>query len=125
MKTKIYKFSQAFKFLFAGSMIALICASAPTSGAYINDITQTQVNNPAQESLQTVNQILCVIKNTDFSEFIGKGTTLAQVDMNLCQTSGNPGQQSNGSNSSSTPDLLNVYFNAPTVNSGQPQTVTI
>lgn len=128
---KQHNYKSMLKFILGGAVLALICASVPTSGAYVTDVTQVQVNNSAQDAVSQINQILCVIANTNYSavntdgtpKFIGQGNILAQVDQSMCQTGGNPGQQSNGTNASGTTNYLNIIFNAPArASNNDPQT---
>jgi hypothetical protein len=128
------QYKSLFKFVFGGVIVALICASAPTGGAYVNDVTQVQVNNSAQAAVAQVNQILCIISNTNYSalnadgtpKFIGHGNFLAQVDQSMCETGGNPGQQSNGTNATGITNYLNLIVNAPArASSTDPQTAKI
>src|SRR5579863_3519325 len=128
MKQSIFKqpkLKLISKICVGGGAIAIICAAAPTTGQYTTDVTQFQSNNIAQASVQQINMILCIIGQTNFSQFTNKGPQLAQVDQNMCQTSGNQGQQANGGSTVSAPNFMNIIFDSKRADANSPQTVNI
>src|SRR6185437_6728826 len=126
MKTiKQPKIKLLSKICIGGGAIALICAAAPTTGQYGSDVTQLQSNNIAQASVAQVNMILCILQNTNFSQFTNQGPHLAMVDQNMCQTSGNQGQQANGASTVSAPNMMNVIFDTTRADANSPQIAKI
>ena len=111
---------------FLGSLI-ILCAAAPTSGDYAAAVNQIQVNNTVQQSLQQVNNILCIVGLTDYPQFTNAGPTLALVNQNICNQSGNPGQQagSNGGSTTGAPNYFNIIFDAVRANNSSPESVKI
>ena len=111
---------------FFGSLI-LLCAAAPTSGDYSLAVNQIQVNNSVQQSLQQVNNILCIVGLTDYTQFTNSGPTLALVNQNICNQSGNPGQQAGADGNSATgaPNYFNIVYNATRAGKTSPEKVVI
>lgn len=104
------------KLLGACFMFAVFCADAPISGAYAAAITQYQLNNPAQDAVQTVNTILCVLTASQYSQHTNGGPQFIQVNQNDCEGSGNPGQQGSSSENSAVPKIMNITYNATRAN---------
>ncbi len=56
----------------------------PTNSDYYTDEAHTWVYDPSMESLDSVNQILCMLRQTAYDVMVNEGAYLAQIDPNLC-----------------------------------------
>ncbi len=82
----------------------------PVSGAFTTDVTQYYTKNRSQNTLEQVNQILCVIGKTGYDQMNGQGNYVASVDTNTCNTSG--GNTSSTSQVSGAPNLMTFAVNS-------------
>ena len=64
---------------------------------YESDKVSVYVNERSLESFSTVNEILCMLRQTRYDAMINKGPYVAQVDKNLCST-----DRSNAANAGQT-----------------------
>jgi hypothetical protein len=72
----------------------------PSDSDYATDEQHAWVYDPSMDTLGTVNQILCMVKQTGYAELVNQGLYIAQIDEKACeQGSGSQGSgQSTGSN---------------------------
>lgn len=72
----------------------------PPNSPYATDESRGYVYDPSMDSLQTVNMILCILKQTAYSGLLNEGYYKAQIDEQSCQSGGESGGdtgQSSGS----------------------------
>lgn len=96
-----------------------IAKYVPGAGTdYANDLTQTWTYERSEEAFGTINEILCMIGQTQYDEMVNKGTYKTMVDKNQCSTKRDSaeaaGQESTNQSSGSTaPDyetwIVNSY----------------
>ncbi len=60
----------------------------PSDSDFHTDETHTFVYDPSMESLDSVNNILCLIRQTAFEALVNEGAYVAQIDPNLCNAGG-------------------------------------
>ena len=61
--------------------------SEPTADSdYDKDQTTVWVNERSSETFKIVNEILCMIGQTKYSEMVNKGDYKVQIDKNLCSS---------------------------------------
>ncbi len=63
----------------------------PPNSDYATDASRSYVYDPSMRSLQTVNMILCLLKQTAFSGLVNEGLYNAQIDEASCQGGGEGG----------------------------------
>lgn len=63
----------------------------PPNSDYATDPSRSYVYDPSMRSLQTVNMILCLLKQTAFSGLVNEGLYNAQIDEESCQGGGEGG----------------------------------
>jgi len=63
----------------------------PPDSDYATDASRAYVYDPSMRSLQTVNMILCLLKQTAFSGLVNEGLYNAQIDEASCQSGGDSG----------------------------------
>ncbi len=100
----------------SGIMKALSKAPA-TSSDYYTDKTQVWVNERSVESLDNVNNILCMVGQTKYDAMLNKGNYIALVDRNQCNSdksnASTAGQDSQNQSSSATmPDYMKFVVNS-------------
>jgi len=68
----------------------------PTDSPYYTDIARSNVYDPSMESLETVNMILCLLKQTAYSGLVNEALYKAQIDQAACgdDDDGGTGQSS-------------------------------
>jgi len=86
-------------------------AQADTSGFsatcdYNTDVSRAHVYDPSMEPLQTVNMILCLLKQTAYSGLVNEGVYKAQIDENSCNAGGGGGDTGQ---SSGTAQSFNIW----------------
>lgn len=59
------------------------------NAAYNTDVAFSRVYDPAMQPLQTVNMILCLLKQTAYSGLLNEGVYKAQIDELSCNAGGN------------------------------------
>lgn len=82
-----------------------------------NDVTQTFVHERSAEAFGIINEILCMMSQSQYDEMVNKGTYRAQIDMNQCDqdrdSAEGAGQSSTNQSSSSTmPDYEDWTVNS-------------
>jgi len=72
----------------------------PADADYNVDEQHAYVYDPSMETLKTVNQILCMLKQTGYADLVNQGAYLAQIDEKACDNGGGSSDsgQSSGSN---------------------------
>ncbi len=75
-------------------------ATFPSTSDYKTDVAQSHVYDPSMDPLQTVNMILCLLKQTAYSGLLNQGLYKAQIDELSCN-SGGDGDSSSGTGHSS------------------------
>jgi hypothetical protein len=71
----------------------------PTSGDYVNDQPEVYVFDESMEQLDTINNILCMIKQTRYSAMVNQGTYIALVDEDKCDRRGDRSSESSNQSS--------------------------
>lgn len=70
----------------------------PAGSPYFTDVARSNVYDPSMESLETVNTILCLLKQTAYSGLVNESLYKAQIDMAACgDDDGGTGQSSGDS----------------------------
>lgn len=83
----------------SGGLVAHGQAGGPPAGSdYATDESRGYVYDPSMRSLQTVNMILCLLKQTAYSGLVNEGLYKAQIDEEACQ-SGGDGESGTGQSS--------------------------
>lgn len=114
---------------FAGLLLGLISSGQlPATSDYFADKTSVYVNERSTESFSTINQILCMVRQTRYDAMTNKGPYLALVDENLCSTNrsdaSTAGQQTtNQSSGSSAPSYMSWVTDSYRGNDTSPQIV--
>ena len=110
----------------AGILKAISRAPGATSDYYL-DKTQVWVNERSVESLDNVNNILCMVGQTKYDAMLNQGAYIALVDQNLCSSKSNAstaGQDSqNQSSSASMPDYMKFVLNSSRVDDNHDEIV--
>lgn len=75
--------------------------SFPADADYETDEQHAWVYDPSMEPLQTVNMILCLLKQTGYAALVNEGTYLAQIDENACEQGSDQGSSGTGESSGS------------------------
>jgi hypothetical protein len=70
----------------------LVGDSYPASSDFVTDQSQTWVYDPSMESLESVNSILCMLRQSAYDQLVNQGPYLAQINPGLC------GEGANGTN---------------------------
>ncbi|MCY2959743.1 MAG: hypothetical protein NTY35_06220 [Planctomycetota bacterium] len=81
--------------------------SIPSDSDYVTDVSRSHVYDPSMESLQTVNMILCLLKQTAYSGLVNEGLYKAQIDEAAC--GGEDGGDSGTGQSSGDEQQLSVW----------------
>ncbi len=68
------------------SLTSRIHYAVPTSGAYVTDETQVYTYDESMESLDLVNEILCMIDQTNYGDHVNAGPYVALVDAKRCES---------------------------------------
>jgi hypothetical protein len=74
----------------------------PADSDYSQDEQHAWVYDPSMDTLGTVNQILCMVKQTGYVDLVNEGTYLAQIDEKACEAGSD--QSSSGSGQSTGSD---------------------
>lgn len=80
------------------SITPILSLAAPSSGAYVTDVQSEYTADQATSEMSNPSAILCFISNTRPDAMVNKGTYVALIDANKCDTEG----ASDSSNSSAT-----------------------
>lgn len=67
-------------------MAGITGTAPPVQTDYESDRVTVYVNERSLESFATVNEILCMLRQSRYDAMINKGTYIAQVDKNLCSS---------------------------------------
>ncbi|MEW6602767.1 MAG: hypothetical protein AB1499_17480, partial [Nitrospirota bacterium] len=102
----------------------------PADSDYMNDETHVFVNERAADTFSIVNEILCMIGQTKYSEMVNKGNYKAQIDKTLCSSdSDDPssaGEDSQNQSSGSTmPEYELWTINSSRADDNSPQIVKV
>jgi hypothetical protein len=68
-------------------MSGIALTAVPTTSDYVKDKTTVYVNERSLDAFDTVNSILCTIRQSRYDEMINKGPYKAQIDVTLCNSS--------------------------------------
>jgi hypothetical protein len=79
----------------------------PPDSDYATDVSRAYVYDPSMESLETVNMILCLLKQTAYSGLVNEGLYKAQIDQAAC--GGEDGGDSSTGQSSGNEQQLSVW----------------
>lgn len=71
----------------------------PSDSDYVTDVSRAYVYDPSMDSLETVNMILCLLKQTAYSGLVNEGLYKAQIDMETCGDGGGGGDTEGQSSS--------------------------
>src|SRR5574337_1839851 len=82
------------------SIMRALSSAPATSSDYYTDKTQVWVDERSAESMNSVNDILCMVAQTKYDAMLNKGNYIALVDQNQCNTKS--GSSSSGQNQSSS-----------------------
>jgi hypothetical protein len=102
---------------------------APPEGSdYEKDETQVWVSERSAEAFSEINQILCMIGQTQYNAMVNKGNYKAQIDTNLCSSNkDDPSAQGQGSQNQSSGATAPSYemwtVNSSRVDNNSPQIV--
>lgn len=77
---------------------ALRARAFPDNSAFATDRTNLYVQEQSVEAFNNVNEILCMVGQTRYEQFLNQGPYTAQVDQNLCaaNSGGGNGDQTSG-----------------------------
>lgn len=115
-----------FKISVLAAAVATICSVAnatPTSGVYVDDQTQSYVNDATSQGLRLPNTVLCYMNATgaNVKDVLNTGNYIALVDKNKCEDGTSSGGSATGSSgSSSAPDYLVTVVNASRTDNNSP-----
>ncbi len=76
----------------------------PPDADYYTDVSRAHVYDPSMESLQSVNGILCLLKQTAYSGLVNEGLYKAQIDEATCDVGGE-GESGTGQSSGNEQQL--------------------
>src|SRR5207244_11447548 len=74
-------------------------SSFPATSDYDTDVSHQHVYDPSMDTLQMVNQILCMLTQTAYSDVVNKGTYKAQIDEKKCDSGGDNSSSQSGESS--------------------------
>src|SRR4030042_4050036 len=106
--------------------IGRLGAWAPPEGSdFQKDQTQVWVSERSAETFSTINEILCMIGQTQYEAMLNKGNYKAQIDKNLCSSNKDDpsaaGQGSQNQSSGSTaPNYMMWTVNSSRVDNNSP-----
>ncbi len=87
-------------------LFGAVLSDLTASSDYVNDKVSVYVNERSLESFRSVNEILCMIRQSRYDLMLNKGPYRAQVDKNLCSSNrdsaSSAGQSSTDQSSGST-----------------------
>ncbi len=81
----------------------------PADADYNTDVQHAWVYDPSMDALGTVNMILCLIKQTGYSELVNEGTYLAQIDEAACDKGSDQSSSGSGQSSGSNAKRPNIW----------------
>ncbi|MFH1021833.1 MAG: hypothetical protein V1809_00415 [Planctomycetota bacterium] len=87
------------------AMPDLAAADLPATSDYATDVTDTYVQERSSEAFSTVNEILCMIKQSKYDEMVNLGAYVAQIDVGQCSTSRDDVSEGASQNQSSGSDM--------------------
>jgi hypothetical protein len=91
-----------------------ILTDLPAASGYRTDKTTVYVNERSLDSFRSVNEILCMVRQSRYDVMVNQGPYRAQVDKNLCSTNrsdaANAGQASTDQSSGSTMPLYENWI---------------
>lgn len=95
-----------------------------------NDVTQTFVHERSAEAFGIINEILCMMSQSQYDDMVNKGTYRAQIDMNQCKqdrdSASEAGQSSQNQSSGSTmPNYEDWTVNSYRADNTSPHTVKV
>ncbi len=88
-------------------LLGLMSSELPVTSDYMKDATSVYVNERSTESFQTINEILCMVRQTRYDVMVNRGPYLALVDENSCR-SDKSNASSGGSQSTNTSSGANM-----------------
>ncbi len=115
---------QPVKALTIGRLLAL--PNFPADSDYNKDQTMVYVNERSAEAFRTVNEILCMVGQTQYDAMVNKGNYKAQIDTNLCSSNNDdPSSAGEGSQDQSSGSTMPKYemwtVNSSRVDNNSPQ----
>lgn len=104
--------------------------SATSTSDWNKDVTQVFVHERSEEAFSTINEILCMIGQSQADEMVNKGDYKAMIDKNQCSTkrddAGSAGKDSGNQTSGSTaPDYETWTVNSYRADSSSSQIVKV
>jgi len=69
------------------SILKAVSKAPAASSDFYTDKTQVWVNERSVESLDNVNNVLCMVSQTKYDAMLNRGDYIALVDQNLCSSS--------------------------------------
>lgn len=109
-----------------GLFANIIRAAVPTTGDYISDDdeVQTYVFDESMESLDTINNILCSIRQTRYTAMLNQGNYIALVDEAKCDRRGDRSDESSNQSSGQTQEFSEWIVNSSRASNDAPQIIT-
>ena len=103
---------------FLTSSVAL-AQTAPATGAYVTDTTNSYVQDQALDSISTVNMIMCFMSSLRPEAKVGDGNYVALVDKTKCESKGGSGENTDAGAGSQV-NYINTIVNSTRASSTAP-----
>lgn len=104
------------------SSVAL-AQTAPTTGAYVTDTTNSYVQDQALDAISSVNMIMCFMSSLRPEAKVGDGNYVALVDKTKCESKGGSGEDTNAGASNQV-NYVNTIVNSTRASSSAPMLVS-
>src|SRR5574337_1094168 len=113
---------------FQALLLGLMSSQLPAASDYMKDTTSVYVNERSTESFQSINEILCMVRQTRYDAMVNSGPYLALVDENACKSdksnaSSGGSQSTNMSSGANMPSYMTWVAESIRVSSSMPQIV--
>lgn len=100
--------------------------SAPTSGAYVDDVAEVYTYDPAfGDGIEFVGMLLCFFSQTHHEEFVNQGAFTVIIDEALCEGRQNKGGSANDQSGQSDTSFVAWAIEATRVDSNSPEFVNV